>query len=55
MKSNISFSKRKGWGICATYRDGTLTMCRYGKTKQEAENKVKNRICEYYEDYKYTE
>lgn len=40
MKSNITFSNHKGWGICANYRDDTLTICRYGKTKQEAENKV---------------
>lgn len=49
MKSNIRFSKHKGWGICAHYSDNTLTICRYGKTKQEAENKVKNRVAEYYE------
>lgn len=50
MKSNTSFYKHRGWGICVNYRDGTLTICRYGKTKQEVENKVKNRVREYYED-----
>lgn len=49
MKSDLNFSKHKGWGICASYSDGILTICRYGKTKQEAENKVKNRVAEYYE------
>lgn len=49
MKNNIRFSKHKSWGICASYSDGTLTVCRYGKTKQEAENKVLNRVSEYYE------
>ena len=49
MKSNIKFSQHKGWGICANYSDRTLTICCYGKTKQEAENKVKNRVKQYYE------
>lgn len=48
MNNNITFTTRKGWGICAKYNDGTLTICRYGKTKQEAENKVKNSVKEYY-------
>lgn len=47
----IKISKHKGWGICANYSDGTLTICRYGKTPQEAKNKVLNRVKEYY-DYK---
>lgn len=52
MKNNITFSICNGWGICANYFDGTLSICRYGKTKQEAENKVKIRIKEYYEQIK---
>lgn len=45
---NISYSKRKSWGIYAKYNDGTLTICRYGKTKQEAKEKLIQRINEYY-------
>lgn len=48
-KGNIRFSRVKGWGVCATYNDGTLTICGYGKTPQEAKNKILNRVNEYYE------
>lgn len=48
MISNIKISKHKGWGVCANYSDGILTVCRYGKTPQDAKSKVLNRVNEYY-------
>lgn len=48
MISDIKISKHKGWGICAKYSDGVLTVCRYGKTPQDAKNRVLNRVNEYY-------
>lgn len=48
MKVNIKYSKVKGWGICAEYNDGTLRVCSYGKTHNEALNKVMNIVNEYY-------
>lgn len=47
-KGNITYSKVKGWGICAKYSDGTLTTCSYGKTKQEAKKKLMQSVNEYY-------
>ena len=45
---NIKYYNVLGWGICAQYSDDTLTVCRYGKTKSEAKERLIERVVSYY-------